>query len=303
MKKIALYILLISLTKLSYSQVTYFNYLDYTSEWRYYASGSTGINNFESYETVYLDGDITINGNIYYKQYRKTVEINYNHPFLGTYTENNLYGPGYIREDNDGKVWYLANDSTEQLLYDNQIISTSQIGDTFPSQAATVGCFIESIQIQNLGGTPLKHIFGSNTNLNSGMIEGIGDIGLACGMGIEYNRYLNCYSKQTSNIKFGTLDCNLFPTPLRVNLSSNLMSYDENISIYPNPTNGILNVRIESIISKPEFKIYNCLGKVIHEGYFEDGNNRIDFSTSNAGIYFLKCNLKDLELYNKVIKF
>ena len=137
MKKITFLIFLISLVNMSYSQVTYFNYFDYTSEWRYYASGWTGLNSFDSYETVYFDGDITINGNVYYKQYRKTVETNYNHPFLGTYTENFLYGPGYVREDSNGKVWYLASDNTEQLYFDNQLISASQIGDPFPSQGAS----------------------------------------------------------------------------------------------------------------------------------------------------------------------
>jgi hypothetical protein len=302
MKKITLLIFLISLMNKSYSQGTYFNYFDYTSEWRYYASGWTGLNGFDSYETVYFDGDITINGNVYYKQYRKTVETNYNHPFLGTYTENFLYGPGYVREDSNGKVWYLASDNTEQLYFDNQLISASQIGDPFPSQGASGGCLVQSIQMEMLGGTQLKHVFGSNTTLKSGTVEGIGDLGYACGMGIEYNRYLNCYSKQTSNLQFGTLNCNLFPIPLRVNLSSNSSNFEEKINVYPNPTNGILNVKIESGMTKTEFKIYNCLGKLMQEGYLEEENSRIDFSTLNTGVYFLKINSESLEINKKIIK-
>ena len=153
-----------------------------------------------------------------------------------------------------------------------------------------------------LGATQLKHVFGSNTSLNSGTVEGIGDLGYACGMGIEYNRYLNCYSKQTSSIQFGTLNCNLFPIPLRVNLSSNSLGFEEKIDISPNPTNGILNVKIESLTTKTEFKIYNCLGKLMQQGYLEGGNNRIDFSTLTTGIYFLKLNSESLEISKKIIK-
>lgn len=302
MKKITFLIIFISLMNMSYSQVTYFNYFDYTSEWRYYATGWTGINSYDSYETVYFDGDITINGNVYYKQYKKVVKTNYNHPFLGTYTENILYDPAYVREDSNGKVWYLSSDNSEQLSFDNQLISTSQIGDQFPSLGASAGCLVQSIQMEMLGGTQLKHVFGSNTTSNSGSVEGIGTLGYPCGMGNEYNRYLNCYSKQTSNIQFGPLNCNLFPIPIRVNLSSNSLSFEEKIDISPNPTNGILNIRIESLITKTEFKIFNSLGKLIQEGYLDSENNRIDISTLNSGIYFLKLNSESLEISKKIIK-
>ncbi|HET8804304.1 MAG TPA: T9SS type A sorting domain-containing protein, partial [Aequorivita sp.] len=54
-------------------------------------------------------------------------------------------------------------------------------------------------------------------------------------------------------------------------------------SIYPNPTNGILNINSTSIIS--EITIFNNLGQLLLT--FEN-KNQIDISTLSEGIYFLK---------------
>lgn len=303
MKKTTYTIILFSLLNLAYSQGNYFNYFDYTSEWRSYVSGWTGLNGYDSYETFYFDGDITINGNVYYKHYRKTIETNYNHPFLGTYTESFLYGPGYVREDNTGKVWYLGSDNTEQLWFDNQQIIASQIGDSFPSPSSSSGCLVQSIQTNMLGTTPLKRVFGSITGPTSGTIEGIGDVGNSCSMGYEGNRYLNCYSKQTSTIQFGTLNCSLFPTPLRVNLSSyNTENAKEKINLSPNPTTGIINVTNECLSIKTAYEIYDSLGKIIQYGFIENGSNTIDISSFNSGIYFLKFNCDSFQSSKKIIK-
>ncbi len=140
MKKIKITVLFTLLISTAYSQVTFFNYFDYTSEWKYYASGY-GTSAFVSYETVYFDGYENINGKAYYKQYRKITQTNYGNPSQ-TYTENFLYGPGYVREDSDGKVWYLGSDNVENLSFDNQAILAAQIGDPFPSQSEIGYCLV-----------------------------------------------------------------------------------------------------------------------------------------------------------------
>ena len=61
----------------------------------------------------------------------------------------------------------------------------------------------------------------------------------------------------------------------------------ENISIYPNPVNNILNINIGSN-SDLNYSIFNITGQTIIKGIFDNSINGIDFSTLSEGIYFLK---------------
>lgn len=303
MKKITFTFLFITLLHSSYAQVTYFNYLDYSSEWRNYAAGWTGLNGFDSYSTTYFDGDETINGRVYYKQYQTAVTTNYNHPFQGTYTETFLYGPSYVREDSNGIFWYLDSQNNEQLSCDNQVLANAQIGDPFPSASSGNACQVNAVEMHTLGTTQLKHLKGSIGTLNSGVVEGIGEIGLACSTGFEYNSYLNCYTKQGNSLQFGTYDCSVFPVPQRVNLSTHLPNSENSaVVVAPNPTNGILTVKMETLKTPTEFRIYNSLGALIKQSNLEGTTTKIDLSSFASGIYFLKFNIESQEVSKKIVK-
>lgn len=56
-----------------------------------------------------------------------------------------------------------------------------------------------------------------------------------------------------------------------------------NIKIYPNPTNGMLNVKAEKAISK--ISVYNILGQRIE---VTSENDQIDLSNADSGVYLLK---------------
>src|ERR1035437_6901465 len=100
MKKILLTILLGLLVNSSFSQVTYFNYLDYSSEWRNYGSSFNGVYSSEEFSTTYFDGDTILSGKVYYKKYmlRNIVD----HPYSGTVSNLYLNGPTFLREDSAG---------------------------------------------------------------------------------------------------------------------------------------------------------------------------------------------------------
>jgi hypothetical protein len=53
------------------------------------------------------------------------------------------------------------------------------------------------------------------------------------------------------------------------------------VTIYPNPTNGMVNIDGYEII---EVKVYNVLGQLVKE----TKENVIDLSAQEAGIYILK---------------
>jgi len=77
----------------------------------------------------------------------------------------------------------------------------------------------------------------------------------------------------------------------------------ENISIYPNPINNMLNVNVGSN-SGLNYSIFNITGKIIFNGKFINPSNRIDFSDLSKGVYFLQVFNKQLNKQNtyKLIK-
>jgi len=66
----------------------------------------------------------------------------------------------------------------------------------------------------------------------------------------------------------------------------------ETIKIYPNPTNGILNIKSSEQVDD-ELVIYNVLGKLV--SYFKlQSQNQIDVTHLSKGLYFLKFNKSGL---------
>ena len=61
----------------------------------------------------------------------------------------------------------------------------------------------------------------------------------------------------------------------------------ENISIYPNPIDNLLNINIGSN-SNLNYSIFNITGQIIFKGEFANSNNRVNFSELSKGIYFLQ---------------
>lgn len=302
MKKSKLIFVLILMSKIAIAQTYYSNYLDSTSEWRYISGGWSGIAGYTYHTTVYFDGFETVNGIVYYKEYSKRLYTStdiFGNPISQLTTE----GPIFVREDIDGKFYRMLPNSTtpETMSFDNQEIINAQVGDPFPYPGAT--CNVQSTETIYLGSVPLKKINGTVSGSTTGSLEGIGVIGLACALGIEYGGNLHCYKKQNNNIQFGTVDCNSFPIPIRVNLSfqSNALN-DELVSLYPNPTNGKLKIKLNETLIYTKYEIYDVYGKVIAKGLFNEMENEIDLISNENGLYLLKIETENSTVYKKIIK-
>ena len=61
------------------------------------------------------------------------------------------------------------------------------------------------------------------------------------------------------------------------------MKSQEDINVYPNPTNGIIKIKTDKEILY--FKIFNLFGQLMFEAGFQ---NEIDISELNSGLYILK---------------
>lgn len=86
-------------------------------------------------------------------------------------------------------------------------------------------------------------------------------------------------------------------TVTNINSIPNIESEDIKISIYPNPTNGTIN--IISLNETDEIIVVNYLGQTVH---FEKPNKKnISLSLENEGIYFLTVTSKNQRTTRKII--
>ena len=81
-------------------------------------------------------------------------------------------------------------------------------------------------------------------------------------------------------------------------LNNTVVRFDENISIYPNPTNG--TIHINSKFNIKSIELYDVQGRLLETII---GNAiKVDISTQMNGIYFMKINTEDGSKVEKVIK-
>ena len=82
--------------------------------------------------------------------------------------------------------------------------------------------------------------------------------------------------------QFGSTEATTF----RVGESLGLNSFmDENLKIFPNPSNGIFIIK--TTITNSSYKIHNLIGQTIKSGFINNGENSIDIRNSIDGIYFI----------------
>lgn len=84
-------------------------------------------------------------------------------------------------------------------------------------------------------------------------------------------------------------------------LKSNVMNNE--FSIWPNPSNGILNIRSAKTQDDIVIQIVDVLGKVYYtNSYQQFDHTAIDLSNMTSGIYFIKLTNKDGSISKKIVK-
>lgn len=286
MKKILFLIFVIAFAKNGKSQVTYFHYLNYSSEWRYLDQEYNVFSGFDTkYTTTYFDSDTTINNRQYYKEF--SVEVFNNGTPLKT-------GPFFIREDSvNNFLQYSTITNSETVLFNNQTIINSIIGDPFPpTPLATTNCTVSNIDTTNFMGNLLRHVYGNynivdpNTS-HSGSIEGIGYAGFPCGIMIEGSQYLCFYTKLSDTLKLSTTTSySLFPSAQRLSLATNNKEEKKDLfTLSPNPSNGVFEI---SNISEAKYTIdfINSIGQPIYSIKLQNLKEVVDLADKNEGVYY-----------------
>jgi hypothetical protein len=116
-------------------------------------------------------------------------------------------------------------------------------------------------------------------------------------------------SQNLINVTFGSYeiivtDNNGCSTSKIFNISNFITKNEElkvlNIKIFPNPTNGVLNIEYDKDLGSVDLLMYNENGKFI-KNLPLNNNNQIDLSECFSGIYFIKIINKDSIHWEKII--
>lgn len=87
-------------------------------------------------------------------------------------------------------------------------------------------------------------------------------------------------------------------------LSTNQFSKADNIRIYPNPTNGLLNIRINQFVGKVNIQVVDINGRVVFNQTDDKFNveKAINLNSFQSGVYIVKINTDEFNYSQKLIK-
>ncbi|MBL7928414.1 MAG: T9SS type A sorting domain-containing protein [Bacteroidia bacterium] len=106
------------------------------------------------------------------------------------------------------------------------------------------------------------------------------------------------YSKPTLGLNVAFDDLTIFgPVGLHEN------NREESVSLYPTPSQGILNLKFNSDVSSITYSINNIIGKTVLEGNAEAANRKYTLNLTELadGIYFIRIKTADREISHRFI--
>lgn len=80
----------------------------------------------------------------------------------------------------------------------------------------------------------------------------------------------------------------------------NLQEEEKNISLYPNPTTGVVKLGLLGTLQTTDVNVYNALG--VKTGVILKDGNKLDFSTQAPGFYVVQIKNKSYSVEYKVVK-
>lgn len=74
------------------------------------------------------------------------------------------------------------------------------------------------------------------------------------------------------------------------------------LKIYPNPTDGLLNIEVSQVNESTSIEVYNSLGQLVNKLDLISSLNTIDLKQLHSGIYFVKVLIENNCIVRKIIK-
>jgi hypothetical protein len=305
MKRLLVLLVFVSFAKTNFAQL----YQAFPTDSAVWRQSSANFNYPDWYQRdykYYIQGDTLFSGNTYHKIFKTVISSYYimgSNPTFElrsgpTMTDTNKY-VGAIREDLSKHVYFLPDTITttsEILLYDFNL----NVGDTLPYSYNNSSYFlglnyvsgIDSVLVGTQYHKRFKISASGYTNYVS-IIEGVGSAFGLLEMFIdpfEWSDFLICYSYNGQSVWTDSIghpptytpDCSL---PALAGI--NEQSQKNQISIFPNPTTGIITIKTH-ISEKTSIIITDILGKTTYQAAFSSAEKVIDLSQFPRGVYFLK---------------
>lgn len=296
MKTIILFLSLLLLTfKIGHSQTNvYHPFPDSAAVWNMHLY--SGFCYVDAYYSITISGDTLISGQTYHKLIIPSIQVVSGGgcplPAIGY--------KGAIRQDIlNKKVFYIppAN-STEQLLYDFNMQTGDPvkgfIEESFFSPSDTVKS-IDSVLV----GSSYRKRWNINSCYGISFIEGIGStyglIQLSPGCATDQADYsIACFKQHGVTLyPSTTTNCELITSVNFIEKNSN------QIKIFPNPSNGQVNLLFGNKINNATLKLMTVMGQTIMEKTNLAGDSfTFDISGEAKGFYFLE--VKEAESVSRI---
>lgn len=275
--------------------------------WDIMISSSSEICYLESGGRYFLLGDTIISGNTY-SIIREFPIVPINNP--GPYCPPFIVNPntsvisGFIREDTITQQVFVYDQSndTDALLYDFNLTDGDTLNSVYAGQGASI--IIDSVRTTTLLNGDLRKIFyysdtwGNTCNQFQYYIEGIGSqVGLhfplvyiSCGSGGG----LTCVKSN---------DIQLYGGQCVGTVGLKEEKVHEQLEIYPNPANEVLNISIAKDIdlTNASISLFDVMGKEILNRKIESNTTLIDVSQYTKGVYFYQIIHQEQQISGKLI--
>ena len=87
-------------------------------------------------------------------------------------------------------------------------------------------------------------------------------------------------------------------------LGADYFDNNDMLRIYPNPTNGFINIRINNYVGKVNFQVIDINGRIVSEYKNQDFNveKALDLNSLQSGVYVIKIIGDNLNFTEKIIK-
>lgn len=229
----------------------------------------------------YIDGDTVINNLTYQKLYR-IGELTYSYGTTYASWHSFSTNMGFIREDNNKKVYHLQG-NIEERLYDFDIalgdtVSIPTIAYSYDSAivVAVDSVFICSTMRQRYKLDPI----GTQLMHDLYWTEGIGS---SHGLIPRYSWFESgvihvCYSDSTC-----ATPCSNFLSTMKVK-----SQYSKLATVYPNPSSEKSIIQLNNEATTTKIQVINNIGQVILNKRTNNQEEQLDLSSWPIGLYVIK---------------